>query len=117
MLKYQNLKKSGKPSSLLASILSGAQLLLVVAGLVGVSVEFFRDQGWLKRTLSSIMNASTSTLVVALPVALLVFLVGKSWLEAQGESKSTNYIADAMLYVMMLVGAWVIFKFLTEGGI
>lgn len=117
MLKYQNLKKNGKPNSLLASLLSGGQLLLVAAGLVGVSVEFFRDQGWLKRTLSSIMNSSTSTLVVALPVVLLVFLVGKSWLEAQGESKSSNLIADAMLYVMMLVGAWVIFKFVTEGGI
>jgi hypothetical protein len=50
-------------------------------------------------------------------VILLVFLVGKSWLTAQGESKSANLVADAMLYVMMLIGAWVIFKFVTEGGI
>jgi membrane protein insertase Oxa1/YidC/SpoIIIJ len=117
MLKYQKLKKNGKPNSLLPAILAGGQLLLVVAGLVGVSVEFFRDQGWLKRTLSTIMNTSTSTLVIALPVILLVFLVGKSWLTAQGESKSANLVADAMLYGMMLIGAWVIFKFVTEGGI
>ncbi len=105
-----------RTDSLLSVILSGSQLLLVVIGLIGVSVEFFRDNGWLKQSLSAIMSTSTSTLVMALPVALLVLLVGKSWMDTQGERASSNVIADIMLYVMMLVGIWVIYKFVSGGG-
>lgn len=116
MLKYQKQNKNMRTDSLLTVILSGGQLVLVVIGLIGVSVEFFRDKGWLKQSLSAVMNTSTSTLVMALPVALLVFLVGKSWMDAHGERESSNVIADIMLYAMMLVGVWVVFKFLTGGG-
>lgn len=116
MLKYDKRNKNMRPDSLLSVILSGGQLLLVVIGLIGISFEFFRDKGWLKQSLSAIMNTSNSTLMMVLPVALLAFLVGKSWMSSHGERESSNMIADIMLYVMMLVGAWVIFKFVTEGG-
>lgn len=117
MLKYQKLKKDSRPDSLLSVILSVGQLLLVVVGLVGISIEFFRDKGWLKQSLSAILNTSNSTLIIALPVALLAFLVGKSWMDSHGERETSNLIADVMLYAMMLVGAWVIYKFVAEGGL
>lgn len=117
MFKYDKKNKSMRTDSLLSVILSGGQLLLVVVGLIGVSIEFFRDKGWLKQSLSAIMDTSNSTLMMALPVGFLMFLVGKSWMDSHGERESSNVIADVMLYVMMLVGVWVIFKFVTEGGL
>ncbi len=116
MLKYQKTNKNNRPDSLLSVIFSSLQLLLVVIGLVGISVEFFRDQGWLKQTLSAIMNSSNSTLLMALPVGFLVLLVGKSWVDSHGERESANLIADAMLYLMMLVGVWTLYKFFGQGG-
>ncbi len=116
MLKYQKQNKNMQTDSLLSVMLAGAQLVLVVIGLIGISIEFFRDKGWLKQSLSAIMNTSNSTLIMALPVGLLVFLVGKSWMDSHSERKSSGVIADAMLYVMMLVGVWVIYKFVSEGG-
>lgn len=117
MLKYRKLKKGSRPDSLLFAVLSGVQFLLVVIGLIGISVQLFRDKGWLKQTLSAIMNTSTSTLLVALPVVLLAYLVGKSWMNSHGEHESANLTADVMLYVMMLVGAWFIFSYIISGDI
>lgn len=117
MLKYDKRNKNMRTDSLLSVILSGGQLVLVVIGLIGISYEFFRDKGWLKQSLSTLMNTSNSTLMMVLPVGLLVFLVGKSWMSSQGERESSNVIADIMLYFMMLVGAWVIFNFVTAGGL
>jgi hypothetical protein len=117
MLKYQKLKNGSRPDSLLSIILSVAQLLLVVIGLIGISVEFFRDKGWLKQTLSAILNTSISTLIVALPVVLMVFLVGKSWMNSQSERETSSLAGDVMLYFMMLVGAWFIFSYISSGGI
>jgi hypothetical protein len=115
MLNYR--KRGPRPDSLLAIILSTVQLLLVLAGLVGISVLFFRDKGWLKQTLSSILDASTSTLVIALPVALLVFLFGKFWLDSQSERKSFGLTGDFMLYLMMMAGAWFIYSYIVTSNI
>jgi hypothetical protein len=117
MLKYQKLKKNSQPDSLLFVVLSGIQFLLVVIGLIGISVQFFRDKGWLKQTLSAILNTSSSTLLVALPVFLLAFLVGKSWMNSHSERESSSLTGDVMLYVMMLVGVWFIFSYLSSGDI
>jgi uncharacterized membrane protein len=117
MLKYQKLKNGSRPDSLLAIILSVAQLMLVLIGLIGISVEFFRDKGWLKQTLSAIMNTSISAMIIALPVILLVFLVGKSWMNSQSEREASSLAGDLMLYFMMLVGAWFIFSYFSSGDI
>lgn len=117
MLKYDKLKSNKKPDDLLSVVLSVGQMLLVVAGLIGIAIQFFRDKGWLKTWLSSLMNASMSTLVIALPVMLLGYLVLQAWMGSHSERESSNLIADIMLYVMMLVGVWFIYNFLTTGGV
>lgn len=117
MLKNQKLNKGSQPHSLLLIVLSVAQLLLVVIGLIGISVQLFRDKGWLKQTFSAILNTSISTLLLALPVVLLAYLVGKSWINSHGTRESTNLAADMMLYVMMLIGAWFIFSYISSGDI
>jgi len=117
MLKYDKLRKDMRPDSVLSVVLSITQLLLVAVGLIGLAIQFFRDKGWLKQWLSSLMNTSTSTLVIAVPVLLLAYLIGKSWMDSHSERESSNFIADIMLYVMMLVGAWFIFSYLTAGDI
>lgn len=117
MLKYDKLKSNKKPDNLLSVILSVGQMLLVLTGLVGIAIQFFRDKGWLKTWLSKLMNTSMSTLVIALPVMLLGYLIVQAWMDSHSERESSNMIADIMLYVMMLVGAWFIYNFLTAGAI
>lgn len=117
MLKYDKLRKEMRPDSLLDVLLSAGQLALVAVGLIGIAVQFFRDKGWLKQWLSALMDTSMSTVVVAVPVIVIGYLVGQAWLGRHSERESSNLIADVMLYVMMLVGAWVIFRFVTTGDI
>ncbi len=116
MLKYSKNKVKEKPDTPLTVAWAWLQLLLVVTGLIGISVEFFRDEGWLKRTLSAVVDASTSTLIAVLPVAIIVILVIRSWMNSHGDSEKSSRIADAMLFGMMLVGAWFMFMLVTQGG-
>jgi hypothetical protein len=117
MLKYQKLKEGSRPDSLLVVVLSGIQLLLVIIGLIGISVQFFRDKGWLKQWLSSLMHANVSTLIVAVPVIILMYLVGISLMGSKAKHQGSSRTGDAMLYIMMLVGLWFAYSFITTGDI
>lgn len=105
-----------KPDSLISLLWAVVQFFLLLCGLIGLSVQLFREKGWLHQALRGLMNAESTTLVVTLPVALLVFLAVKSWLTSQDREKS-SLAADAMLYVMMAVGAWFIYSYLANGDI
>lgn len=116
MLKYGKMKVVKKADSPLAVFFAWVQLLLVIVGLVGIAVEFFRDNGWFKKALNAVINTSSSTLIMVLPVGFLVYLVVSSWIQTHDERESSSMIADAMLYVMMMVGVWFVWRFVTEGG-
>jgi hypothetical protein len=117
MLKYQNNKKGSQPDSLLFTLVSVGQFVLVAIGLIGISVQFFREKGWLKQTLATLMNSSSTTLLVAVPVLFIAFLVGKSWMNSHSTREASNKTADVMLYLMMGVGVWFIFSYITTGDI
>jgi uncharacterized membrane protein YqjE len=116
MLKYDKLKVRNPPDSLLSLLLAGVQFILVMTGLVGISVELFREKGWLKQALSSLMQASMTSLVIGVPFAILVFLVGRAWLISHSERHESSRTADLMLYAMMAVGGWFLYKLVTQGS-
>lgn len=116
MLKYQKIKPVKKADSPLTLVFSVVQFLLVLLGLVGISIQTFEENGWLKHALASVVGASNFSLIIGIPIALVVALVGKSWLDSHSEGSGSHRTADLMLYCMMLVGAWFLYKLITEGG-
>lgn len=113
MLKYQK-QKTHKPETMLSTVLAFIQVGLVVVGLIGVSIRLFSDKGWLQQWLNSLMRAELARTII---VGLLIFVAGyllKNWMDS-GDGKQ-GIIADALLYLMMVIGIYFVYNFIASGG-
>ncbi|HEY3327818.1 MAG TPA: hypothetical protein VGK14_11730 [Novimethylophilus sp.] len=115
MLKYRN-QHTHKPETLLSTIFSFLQVGLVLVGLVGLSVHLFEDKGWLKQWLGSLMRTEIVHTAIGAVLLLIAGYLLKGWMHS-GDEKRQSQIADAMLYLMMIVGGFFIFRLITEGSL
>jgi hypothetical protein len=105
--------KSSKADSLFETILASLRLGLCLLGIVGLSVETFRDDGWLKRALSGLIESES--VLIAIPLIFIgLFLVNR--LLSAPTSEKTTWVGDLPLYLMMGIGIFFLFKLITTGG-
>lgn len=101
-----------KPDSLLATLVAVGQFSLVLLGLIGLSVEFFRDNGWLKQLLSKL--ASSPAGLASIPIAIVAVYFLNRWLVSA--SHGTTSKGDLPMYIMMAIGAYFLFNLVTSGS-
>jgi cation transport ATPase len=106
--------KDIKADTLLKTLSSVGGLTLVVIGLVGIGLEFFKGGGILSSTWDWLW-ADTSHLI-AIPAVIFAFWLFNRFLTAQakGEKKKAG---DIPMYVMMAIGAYYVYRFVTTGGV
>lgn len=99
--------------TLLKTLSSLAGIVLVLIGLAGVAMEFFKDDGWLKTALNWLFDSTTHMMFI--PVIILVLWLLNRWMSsaAIGEKKKSG---DMPMYIMMALGAFYIFRLVTTGG-
>lgn len=100
--------------TLLKTLSSVGGMALVLIGILGIALEFFKGDG----ILGSIWDwlwQDTSHLI-AIPVVALVFWLFNRFLtaSAKGEKKKAG---DIPMYIMMAIGAYYVFRFVTTGGL
>lgn len=103
-----------KPDTLAKTLMSVAGMALLAIGLIGIGLEFFKGDG----ILSSIwdwLREDTSHLI-AIPAAAFAFWLFNRFLtaSAKGEKKKAG---DIPMYIMMAIGAYYVFRFVTTGGL
>ena len=76
-------------------------------------METFRDDGWLKRALSSLINSES--LLIAVPLIFIGLFLVNRLLSAPVDAK-TSWVGDLPLYLMMGIGVFFLFKLITTGG-
>jgi hypothetical protein len=103
---------SSKPDSLLATLAAVGRFGLMIIGLIGLSVEIFRDNGWLHQLLGKLFSSSLS--LAAIPIAILVIYLVNRWLSASDGKASVK--GDLPLYFMMAIGAFFLFNLITTGS-
>jgi hypothetical protein len=113
MLKYQN-QRTHKPETPFTIALAFVQIGLVLLGLVGLSIHLFEDKGWLHQWLGSLMRLELVYMVIGGVVVLAGGYLFKGWLHGRDEG-AQNRIANALLYVMAIVGVYFLFRLITEG--
>ena len=106
--------KDIQADTLLKTLSSVAGMALLLVGLLGIAMEFFKGDG----VLGSIWDwlwQDTSHLI-AIPVAAVVLWLFNRFMtsSAKGEKKKTG---DIPMYVMMAIGAFYVFRFITTGGL
>jgi hypothetical protein len=108
-VKNKNIKPESKASVSVAILRMG----LMLVGIVGLAIEMFRDEGWLKTALGKLFESTTSMMFI--PVIIFVFWLINRWLTSPNKSETAKS-GDLPLYVMMAVGAYYVFRLITTGS-
>lgn len=108
-LKNKDIKPESKASVLFATIRMG----LMIAGIVGIALELFREDGLISTALGSLFESTTSMLII--PVIIFLLWLINRWISTPNKSE-TKKSGDLPMYVMMAIGAFYIFKLITSGS-
>ena len=97
----------------LKTTISFAGMILLLIGIVGIAMEFFKDDGWLKTALGWLFDSTSHMLFIPVIIFVLWFL--NRWMSsaAKGEKKKSG---DLPMYIMMAIGAFYVFRIVTTGG-
>jgi membrane protein insertase Oxa1/YidC/SpoIIIJ len=106
--------KDINPESKLSVFAAMVRMGLMLLGIVGIATEFFNDDGVLKKVLGKLFESSTSMMMI--PVIVFVLWLLNRWMSSASKSE-TKKSGDVPMYVMMLVGAYYLFRLVTTGSI
>ena len=102
-----------KADTPLKTVLSVVGMGLMVLGLFGIAVDFFKDDGVFKSALSWLFDSTEHMLLIPV-IALVLWFLNKMMSSTNpNESKKSGNIP---MYAMMLVGVFYIYRFITTGG-
>lgn len=99
--------------TLVKTLTSLAGIILVLIGLIGIAMEFFKDGGWLKTALSWLFDSTTHMMFI--PVIIFALWLLNRWMSSAvvDEKKKSG---DVPMYIMMALGAFYIFRLATTGS-
>lgn len=105
--------KDIQADTLLKTLSSVAGILLMLIGLVGIGLEFFKEGGWLKTALAWLFESTTHMMFI--PVIIIAGWLFNKFMtsSAKGEKKKTG---DIPMYAMMLMGVFYVYRLVTTGG-
>lgn len=101
-----------KPDTLIHTITSVGSMILMFIGIIGLALELFKDDGWLKKALSWLFDSTTHMMFIPV-IAFILWILNRMM---SGSGEGTKKSGDLPMYVMMAIGAYYIFHFVTTGG-
>jgi len=105
--------KDIQADTLLKTLSSLGGILLVLIGLIGIGLEFFKEGGWLKTAFAWLFESTTHMMLI--PVIIVAGWLFNHFISssAKGEKKKSG---DIPMYAMMLIGAYYVYRLVTTGG-
>jgi len=112
MEKYEK-NRDIKPDTLFQTLVSVGRLILVLLGIIGIAIEFFKDDGWLKQTLNKMLDSDIG--LWWFPIIFAILYLFNRWMTSVNVGKASKR-GDLPLNAMMLVGAFFLYRIITTGG-
>lgn len=103
-LKNKDIKAESKTSVLFAVIRMG----LILAGIAGLAMEFFKDGGLVTKTLSWLFDSGEHMLFI--PVIIFALWLANRIISAEGKG-DIKKSGELPMYIMMLLGVYYLLKF------
>lgn len=103
-----------KPDTLMNTITSVGSMILMLLGIVGIAIELFKDEGWLKKGVGWLFDSTTHMMFI--PVIMFVLWLANRWFSAPAKNE-TKKSGNLPMFIMMAVGAYYLFRFLTTGSL
>lgn len=89
-------------------------IILVLAGLIGISYRSFREGGWFTQGVGRVADAYISYPLIALAVTVVLFLMFRSWRARRLLGHRTK-VFDYLVYVFMAAGIYFIGHYILTG--
>ncbi len=102
-----------RPDTLLQTITSVGSMILMFIGIVGLAMELFKDEGWLKTALAWLFDSTTHMMFIPV-IALALWLLNR-WFSTPSKSE-TKKSGNIPMYLMIIVGAYYVYRIITTGG-
>ena len=102
-----------KPDTLLQTIVSVGSMILMFIGIIGIALEFFKDDGWLKKALAWLFDSTTHMMFI--PVIIVVLWLANRAFSGTGKDEMKKS-GNLPMYLMMAVGVYYVYRFVTTGG-
>lgn len=102
-----------KPDTLMHTLTSVVSMMLMCVGIVGLALELFKEDGWLKRLLGWLFDSTTHMMLI--PVIGVGLWLANRWFSTASKNE-TKKSGNIPMYLMMIVGAYYIYRMLTTGG-
>lgn len=109
-LKNKDINAESKFSVLVSVIRFG----LVIAGIAGIAMEFFKDGGLITKMLGWLFDTTEHMMMIPVIVFVLWLLNHLISGRGKGEIKRSG---DIPMYIMMAIGAYYLFKLITENAL
>ena len=103
-----------QPESILSTALSTGSFLLMVAGIIGVALDVFKENGLFGQALSYLFQSTQTMLLI--PVIIFALWLLNRFISTPRKSE-TKKSGNLPMYIMMLLGAYYLFRFVTTGGV
>ncbi len=106
-----------RPESLLTLIKALAEFTLLVCGIIGIAVQVFHDQGWLKQLLEKLVTEATSASMIGILIGIAVFVVVARWYDRVfSKAENANALGNFLMKAMMVAGAYFLYLYITTGS-
>ena len=102
-----------RADTLAQTLISVASMILMLVGIIGLALELFKDEGWLKTGLAWLFE--TTTHMMFIPVIMLVLWLLNRWFSTPSKDEKKKS-GNLPMYLMMVAGAYYAFHFFTTGG-
>jgi predicted permease len=91
-------------------------VVLVLAGLAGLSYRGFREGGWVTQGVGKISDAYINYPLIALGVTVALFFAFRTWRNRKSRGQSGKFF-DYIVYALMAAGIYFIGHYVLTGTI
>jgi uncharacterized membrane protein len=97
-----------RPESLLKTLMSVGSMVLMLIGIIGIGLDFFKEDSLIKKALAYLFQ-STSTMMLIPLIAFILWLLNR-WLSSPNKNEKKKS-GNLPMYLMMLVGVYYVYQF------
>jgi len=102
---------------ILEYIESFATVVLVLAGIGGISFHLFRDDGWLEMAFGNIFELHVQYPLIAIPVTFAAIIMIRMWRQNLLAHGKLRQLPNIFIYTLMAVGVYFIGYFWINGSL
>lgn len=99
-----------KADTPMQNVLSVASMILMIAGLVGIAMEFFKEDGLIGKLFSYLFQSTTTMMLIPIG-AFVLWILNRMISAPPGDEGNTKKSGNLPMYIMMTIGAYTIFHY------